>query len=192
MKRGLHLLLLLCLVSLSACSGQDRTVRGSTTQFAREQHTLALRKKVNGLLEKRQYRRALEAVTGRQPNQPVEGMEKEYLCAVNGLLLTAEQAMEQLDYLLAGQNFTAALTAYPDDLSLRGQLKTSERRIKVHLNTCSNRLMEQGLVEYRKGDLDKAIRTWKTIIAFNGGYAEARKAIETATVQKKSLERLGP
>lgn len=48
--------------------------------------------------------------------------------------------------------------------------------------------MDQGLQEYRRGELDRAIRTWKSILSFNAGHSEARKAIETATIQKKSLQ----
>lgn len=185
---------LLLLLSLTACSGHHWRIRpaeGKHQKVSQEQRLMVLRKNVNPLLEKKHYRRALEVVTDRQqPHQPVVGMEKEYLAAVNGLLELGEEALSSSDYGDAGQNFNAALDVYPVESSLIGKIKVSERRLKVYLETCSNKLMEKGLEEYRRGELDKAIKTWKVIIAFSADRNDARKAIETATVQKKSLHEM--
>lgn len=191
--KKLTALLLLVLVLLPACSSHRRIppAEGKNHQLSQERRLAVLRKKVNPLLKKKHYRRALELVCERhQANQPLDGMEKEYIAAVNGLLEIGEDAMSSSDYGFAGQNFRTVLDAYPAESKLVGKIKSSEKVLKAHLETCSNELMEQGLEQYRRGELEKAIKTWKTIIAFSADHKGAEKAIATATVQEKSLNEM--
>jgi hypothetical protein len=50
--------------------------------------------------------------------------------------------------------------------------------------------MEQGLMEYRRGSLENAIRKWKELVAFDPGHQEAKKALETATAQLRALQKM--
>ncbi len=185
-------LLLLVFVLLPACTSHHRIPSAEGKyQLSQERRLAVLRKKVNPLLKKKHFRRALELVCERhQANQPLDGMEKEYIVAVNGLLEIGEDAMSSSDYGFAGQNFKAVLDAYPAESKLVGKIKSSEKGLKAYLETCSNELMEQGLEQYRRGELEKAIKTWKTIIVFSADHKGAEKAISTATVQEKSLNEM--
>jgi tetratricopeptide (TPR) repeat protein len=53
-------------------------------------------------------------------------------------------------------------------------------------------LMEKGLLDYRKGDIETAIADWKTILSYDPGNEEAAKAIRTATTQLENLKKLPP
>ena len=188
---GLLISLLLALAGMVACSGPDKAVMNGEPVSAQKQQQVLLRKKVAGLLEKRSYRRSLELMGGRNHSgYPAAGMEREYITAINGLLATAAESFSRGDYAAAGPSFRCALDSYPVDPALRDRVRWKPKQVRAQLEACSNRLMEQGLQEYRRGNLENAIRKWKGLIAFNAGDKEARKAIETATVQLRALQNM--
>jgi hypothetical protein len=184
----------LLILAMTACSTPGKNLRSpedTPQQPAADRQQSALNKKVAVLLEKKMYRQALETLTRRrEPNHPPPGMEKEFITTINCLLEAGEDAMARNECLTAGLNFRAALEAYPGEPLLRKKVKIAAKRVKTHLQSCSARLMDQGVQEYRRGELDQAIRTWKGILSFDPGHKEARKAIETASIQKKSLQTL--
>jgi len=53
-------------------------------------------------------------------------------------------------------------------------------------------LLEKGLLDYRKGDIESAIADWKTILAYDPGNEEAAKSLRTATTQLENLKKLPP
>ncbi len=191
MNRTGHLFsLLLALAGMIACSAQSKTVMNGDSPPQSQQQVL-LRKKVSALLEKGSYRRALELMGGRNhPPHPVAGMGREYVTAINGLIAAGNEFFSQGEYAAAGQSFKCALESYPVDPALRDKVQREPKRIREHLEDCSNRLMEEGLQEYRRGNLENAIRKWKEVLAFDAGHKEARKAIETATVQLRALQKM--
>jgi hypothetical protein len=183
------------MAGITACSGQDKAVKNAEppppAQTQQQQQQALLRKKVSALLEKGSYRRALELMGGRNhPGHPATGLEREYIAAIKGLIASGEESLARGEYAAAGQSFKCALDCYPVDPALRDRVRPEPRQIRAHLEDCSNRLMEQGLQEYRRGNLESAIRKWKGLIAFNAGHKEARKAIETATVQLRALQNM--
>lgn len=145
-----------------------------------------LRRKAGALLEKKQYRQAVELMNDRSH----EGVEKEYLQAVNGLLEVGDDAFSLGDYAAAGRAFKTVLDAYPVEPSLRERVSHDPKRLRSSLETCSNRLMEQGLEEYRRGRLESAIRKWKGVLAITPGHQQAKKSLDTATVQLQALQNL--
>lgn len=180
----------LLFVVLAACATQENTVRagGKRHQSVVDRQASSLQAKIALLLEKKQYRAALEAMASySRYNQPSRGMEREFVAAINGLVETAEDALARNDYLCAGQSLRWALAAYPADKGLRHKIRSGARRMRIGLESSAAKLMDQGMQEYRQGALDRAIRIWQGILTFDDGNGEARKAIETATIQKKSL-----
>jgi hypothetical protein len=182
--------LLLALAAMVACSSQEKAIVQSGETPANQQQAV-LRKKVAALLEKKSYHRAIELMGGRShPGTPAAGMEREYLMAINGLITAGEDSLSQGDYAVAGQSFRWVLDSYPVEPSLRGKVRRDPKQVRKQLETCASRLMEQGLMEYRNGNLENAINRWKEIIAFDTGHKEAKKAIETATVQLRALQNM--
>jgi len=51
-------------------------------------------------------------------------------------------------------------------------------------------LMEKGLLDYRKGNIEAAIASWKTVLAYDPGNEEAAKSIRTATTQLENLKKI--
>jgi len=187
--RGL-ISLLLALAGLVACSGQEKAVIPVGESRAGQQQAI-LRNKVAALLEKKNYRRAIELMTdGHQPGSPPARMGREYVAAINGLAAAGEESLSRGDYAVAGQSFKLALESYPTEPSLRERMMRDPKQLKKQMDTCSNRLMEQGLMEYRRGNMENAIRKWKELVAFDPGHHEAKKALETATAQLRALQKM--
>lgn len=196
MRTGNALILLLLAVAfgLSACSSQKSAVakpaevgkqRAAVVQ-RRQPQVSPLRKKAVSLLEKKNYRQAIELMNGRYH----DGLEREYVLAVNGQLAVGDDALSLGDYLSAAHAFKVVLDAYPAELSLRERISHNPKRVRLLMDTCTNRLMEQGLDEYRRGRLESAIRKWRGVLAINPSHQEAKKSIDTATVQLQSLQNL--
>ncbi len=193
MKTGNGLILLLAAaIGLAACSSQDSALvkaGGDSQQQAavaanrQQQHSL-LRRKVVFQLEKKNYRQALELLNNRNR----EGLEREYILAVNGLLEVGTDAYAAGDYAVAARAFRGVLNAYPLEASLRDRVSHDPKKIRALLDSCVNRLMEQGLEEYRRGSLESAISKWKVLLAIRPGHQEAKKALETATIQLQTLQ----
>ena len=182
---------LLTVAWLLGCSSHEKTIVHTGKEISSDQKQALLRKKVAALLEKKSYRRAVEVMSGgHQPGIPAAGMGKEYISAINGLIAAGEEALARGDYAAAGHSFKWAAEDYPAESSLRQRIKWDPKQLKKQLDICSNRLMEQGLMEYRRGNLEKAIQKWKEIVAFDPGNMEAKKSLETAEAQLKALQKM--
>jgi len=186
--------LLAAAIGLAACSGQESVLvkpagdgQPPAAVVAKLQpQNLLLRRKVATLLERKKYRQALDLMNGKNR----EGLEREYVLAVNGLLGAGNDAFASGDYAAAARAFKEALTAYPPEPSLRHRVSHDQKQIRACMEACVNRMMEQGLEEYRRGRLERAIRKWKALLAINPGHREAKKALDTATVQLQALQNL--
>lgn len=187
-------ILLAAAIGLAACSSQEivlvkpaEVVQQSATAVPKRQPQVSpLRRKVGSLLERKQYRQALELMNGKSH----EGLEKEYVLAINGLLEVGDDAFSLGDYASAARSFKAALDAYPAEAALKERVSRDPRQIRSCLEICANRMMEQGLEEYRRGRLENAINKWKVVLTISPGRQEARKSLDTATAQLKELQNL--
>lgn len=144
------------------------------------------RRKVISLLEKKNYRGAIELMNGRNR----EGMEREFTQAINGLLEVGDDAFSRGNYAAAGRAFKTVFDAYPVEPSLRERVSHDPKQLRSNLEICANRLMEQGLEEYRRGRLESAVRTWKSVLVISPGHQQAKKSLDTATVQLQELQNL--
>ncbi len=189
-----HTLLLAAATGLVACASQEGTLakpagdgpHPAAIVSGRQQEVSRLRRKVAFQLQKKNYRQAIELMSGKNR----EGLEREYLLAVNGLLEAGNHAYAAGDYPSAARSFKWALNAYPVEPSLRDRVSHDPKRIAALLDACENRLMEQGLEEYRWGRLESAISKWKVLLAIRPGHQEAKRALDTATVQLQTLQRM--
>jgi len=198
---GALLMLLMAVLGLAACTSQDANVvkqaevvqqpatvvqRPVTVEQRRQPQVSPLRRKVLPLLEKKNYRQAVELMNGRYH----DGLEKEYIQAINGLLEVGDDAFSLGDYENAAQTYNGVLNAYPVEPSLRERISHNPKKIRTCMETCVDRMMEQGLEEYRLGRLKSATRKWKVLLTISPGDEGAKKAIETATVQLQALQNL--
>jgi len=197
MRISSRILLLAAAIELAACSSQESAlvkpveevqppapVVSSPVVSNRQQQVPPLRRKVVSHLEKKNYRQAIELMNGKNR----EGLEKEYGQAVKGLLAVGNDAYAAGDYATAARSFKGVLNAYPLETSRRDRASHDPKKIRTLLDICVNRMMEQGLEEYRRGSLESAIRKWKVLLAIRPGHQEAKRALDTATVQLQTLQ----
>lgn len=189
-------ILLAAAFGLAACSSQESALvkpaevaqqpAPAAVLPKRQPQVSPVRRKVLSLLEKKNYRQAIELMNVRNR----EGLEREYILAVNGLLEVGDDAFSLGDYAAAARSFKGVLDAYPVKPSLRERISHDPKQIRSYLETCAIRMMEQGLEEYRRGRLESAIRKWKVLLTISPGRQEAKNAIDTATVQLQALHNM--
>ncbi len=173
----IQIVMLLVIIQILSCSSTG------SKSVSKQEVTL--------LLEKQRYVSALDLVTkGGEAGHPLPGLEKEYITALNRLLEMAAQEVVRKNYAAAGQFLKRVMVNFPADPELKNRMKWPYEHIAATLNSCSSHLMEEGLMEYRKGNLNNALKVWKKLLAFNPEYKEAKKAIETTSTQLHSLQSL--
>jgi tetratricopeptide (TPR) repeat protein len=64
--------------------------------------------------------------------------------------------------------------------------------VQGQVDRLTARLMEKGLLEYRKGDIPAAIAAWKTILSYDPGNEEASHSLQTASKQLENLKKVPP
>jgi tetratricopeptide (TPR) repeat protein len=189
-----HGILLAAVFGLAACSGKEsvlvkpaKVARRPAADGQKHQPQVSpLRRKVVSLLEKKNFRQAIELLSGRNR----DGLEKEYVLAVNGLLEAGDDDLSHGEYAAAASSFKAALDAYPAAPFPRERLSHDPKQIRASLEICANRMMEQGIEEYRRGRLESAIGKWKGVLAINPGHRQAKQSLDTATIQLQGLQNL--
>ncbi len=107
-----------------------------------------------------------------------------------GLLEYGDEYMEDHDYPRAGSAYRVVLDNYPSDEYTRKRLMRSAQELRQSIDICAGVLMEEGLREYRRGMLEKAIATWNTVISFDPANEEALKARDTAITQLENLKKM--
>ena len=141
------------------------------------------RQRAIDLIEKKEYLLALNFIN----HERRRDLDQEYIVAINGLIASGEESFQRENYGEAGLSFRKVLENYPSRKFLRARVERPREWLESRITTFSERLMIQGLSEYREGNLAAAIETWKKILRFNSGYQPAKKAIETTEVQLKNL-----
>jgi tetratricopeptide (TPR) repeat protein len=151
----------------------------------------SVRQEIRRQLAAENYRSALNLLRKEiKGGRPEAALAEEYALAVNGVLVQAEQDRKQGFPEKAGELFRSAHDGYPKTEAVAKMVRLPPPEILARIEDCAKELMERGLVAYRAGDLERAIRTWKTIHAFNPRHQASRKAMETAEVQRANLEKV--
>ena len=146
-----------------------------------------LGQKASALLNRKEYAQVLNLI-GRDKR---DEFFAQYCLALNGLIASGEEKFQKDQYNQAGMAFRKVLNAYPEKKAQRENVDRSRTWVEAHLEASSERLMIQGLLEYRAGRLEGAIETWKKILLFSPEDRAAKKAIETATIQQRNLLSIG-
>ncbi|ALC18224.1 hypothetical protein DSOUD_3510 [Desulfuromonas soudanensis] len=162
-----------------------------TALFGPKAAAVSERQGIDRNLRKGAYPEALALIDGERRRGASKSLvAKDYLAAVAGSLKSAAAAQAEDDYRGAGLLYRAILDYYPANLPLDQELKTSRHSIELNLRFCSDRLMEQGLHAYRRGDLDGAIGAWSQLLDFDPGHEPAGNALATAVRQRDALRTL--
>jgi tetratricopeptide (TPR) repeat protein len=195
MRKLLSLLLAITIV-LSSCAfieqTKDTIVDALQTNEQKDAARAAeIRGRVAQLVNDRKYAEALSLI-----GNEVKGGRSErsfgnlYVASVNGLAGKAVVLLRSGEYGPAGIAFRKVLDHYPTDGGLLSEMDYSSVEVISFMNVCSDKIMEKGLMEYRKGNLGNAISLWQDILKFDPDHEEATRAIDTATVQLNNLKKI--
>lgn len=145
------------------------------------------RPQIRSLLERREFLNALRLMQ-QQVNLGVSesSLREEYALALQGGMTYSEELSKKERFSECGIYLKKLVNLYPRNLpTLPG---VSAGQIRQKMNFCSDQLMVKGLAAYRAGQMQEAINFWKALLAFNPERAEAKKAIETCSIQLRNLK----
>ncbi len=97
---------------------------------------------------------------------------------------------ERQDFASAGRIYRTLLKNYPSVRPLHPLLSYDAGFLNRKVENCRKILFEEGLRQYRSGNLNRAISIWGEILSFDPENQEAKKAKDKATLQAGNLERV--
>lgn len=193
------------LLGLTACgpvdfsrhaAGSGKSLHGTAakrTAGGIPETTGTLLREIRRQLGVENYQTALNMLRqGVKGGMPETTLAEEYGRALNGVLGQAKLYRKRGLSEKAGKLFRSAYDGFPKTEAVAKKVSLTQPELMDRIEDCAAELMERGLVAYRSGDLDGAIRTWKTIHAFNPRHQASLKALKTAEVQRANLEKVGP
>jgi tetratricopeptide (TPR) repeat protein len=130
-------------------------------------------------------------------DQPGEKSARaDYASAILEIKAAGDRALTRLDYATAGRIHVLLLNNLGSFEGLEGigeaaAESLSKDRLVEAIKVCREGLTNSGLAEYRKGNLEKAIEIWDSLLVFDPGNAEIKKAVETAKAQLGKVKRAG-
>ncbi len=191
MMRICLLILLVLNSNLSSCTYLQQVIERIHKKPTRIEgmDDAVVRKRVAALIQNGDYTKAVDMIKVEIKKGKHEiTYDGLYVVSINGLIENGMEYYTEGDYGSAGITFTKAVDNYPSSRSLVARIKSSPKRIKSYVKTLTERLMEEGLKEYRNGNLGNAILTWKKIIKYHPNHSEANKMIDITTIQMKNLK----
>lgn len=139
------------------------------------------------------YEHALEMFAAAWKDSPGHpGVTRDFPAALAGLKNSGDEAFRQGLHEEAGRRWSSVLRFASHPAEKGRTLPFAKADIRASIDRASSGLMEKGLVEYRKGNLETAIASWKSILSFDPSHAEAARSIQTATTQLENLKKIPP
>ena len=112
-----------------------------------------------------------------------------YIRTLESIKSNGDRAFERGDFALAGCAYEIVLKHVSSLTRLNGSLAFNRKGLTSKIKSCKKLLFENGLEQYRSGNLDQAISIWKSILAFDPENKEVRKVVDMATLQLKNLQK---
>ncbi|MBI5419081.1 MAG: hypothetical protein HZA60_03235 [Deltaproteobacteria bacterium] len=144
-------------------------------------------------MAEKNHERALEQFAAAwKENSGYPAVARDFPEALEGLKRAGDEALRQGRPEDAGKRWEAVLRYLGHPAAKGKTLSFTKGELQKEIDKLSASLMEKGLVEYRKGNLEAAIATWRSILAYNPSHAEAARSVQTATTQLQNLKKIAP
>jgi tetratricopeptide (TPR) repeat protein len=139
------------------------------------------------------YERALEMFATAWKESPGHpGVARDFPDALSGLKKTGDEAFRQGRLEDAGRRWSAAVRYLSHPAEKGKPPPFTKAELQASVDKVSGSLMEKGLVEYRKGNIEAAIAFWRSILAYDPSHAEALRSVQTAATQLENLKKINP
>jgi tetratricopeptide (TPR) repeat protein len=139
------------------------------------------------------HERALElfaAAWKEKPGHP--GVSGEFDGALLALKKNGDAAYAQGKMEDAGKRWTGTLRYMNHPAANPKGYPFTRADVQGQVDRLTAGLLEKGLLDYRKGNIEAAIADWRTVLAYDPGNEEASKSIRTATTQLENLRKIAP
>jgi tetratricopeptide (TPR) repeat protein len=150
---------------------------------------LYTKEQVSSHLKTGEFRKAIDLCTEiyqRYPQDP--NVRRGYISTLESIKTRGDRAFEGSDFALAGCVYDIVLRNVSSMDHLNGSFSFSRESLIARIRNCEKILFENGLKQYRSGNLKQAISLWKSILAFDPENQEIIKAVDIASLQARNLE----
>ncbi|MBE0426856.1 MAG: hypothetical protein IBX72_09440 [Nitrospirae bacterium] len=111
-----------------------------------------------------------------------------YLKTLENIKRVADRAFEKKDYNLAGKTYYTLQRNYSYFKNFAHLLSFDLEFLNARVTECRTCVSKKGLEQYRKRNIREAISIWKNLLTFDPDNIYISNAIDTATIQLKTLE----
>ena len=187
LKKTISLLGVLSLLLLSSCTYLKKTdLYHLDKQNAEVERTITQSKQDFNIGN---YSRAIDVYKLSFAKYPEnQKLLSNYLKTLENIKRVADRAFEKKDYNLAGQTYYTLLKNYSNFKNFAELLSFNSEFLNARVTECRTCVSRKGLEQYRKRNFREAISIWKNLLAFDPNNIYIRNAIDTATIQLKTLE----
>lgn len=191
------LLALLIQLSLSACGILESQLTGLTivseenNPVVKKTEEMIRRDKINQHLGRGDFRTALAMVRKDiKQGTPEKELKAEYLQALNGVIGQGQALLTKNNPEQAGLLFRTALSNFPTSAELIPNAHLSSQELHSKIKLCATHLTEKGIIAYRAGNLEEAIKVWEKILIFYPHHQASQDSIQTAHIQLTNLKKI--
>jgi tetratricopeptide (TPR) repeat protein len=125
-----------------------------------------------------------------QQNSQDSMLRMSYTKALEAIKKKADHAFARKNFAMAGRIYEILWRNYSHFTDLNPSLSWSKEFLNNRMQKCKTFLYKKALAQYRSGNLSDATAIWKSILEFDPENAEIIRAVDTATIQLRNLEKL--
>lgn len=183
----MSLLVVLSLLLLSSCTYLKKTDLFHLDKQNAEVERTIMQSKQD--FSKGDYSRAIDVYKLSFAKYPEnQKLLSNYLETLENIKHVADRAFEKRYYNLAGQTYYTLLRNYSYFKNFAELLSFSSEFLNARVTECRTCMSRKGLEQYRKRNFREAISIWKNLLVFDPNNIYIENAIDTATIQLKTLE----
>jgi len=165
----------------------DKNLLGKKIRTSR---CLFIEQQVLSYLKAEEFQKAIDICNEIFRNHPQDPM----VCSnttktLESIKISGDRAFERSDFALAGCAYEIVLKHVSSLTRLNGSPSFNRENLTAKIRRCKKLLFENGLEQYRSGNLEQAISIWKSILAFDPENQEVKKVVDMATLQLRNLQK---
>ncbi len=173
----------LVILSLSSCSVHMARQEAVPVDY--------LFKKAQACISMGDYKKALDVYSDAYDKyHHNQDLLKHYAKTGGQIRNAADRAYQRKDFAEAGRIYRILYNSHITAKDFSASLSFDGDYLNSQMKACSKALMEIGLAKYRAWEFEEAISIWKKALSFYPEDKEIKIAIDTASIQLESLNKI--
>jgi len=151
---------------------------------------LLTEEQVSSHLKAGEFRKAIDLckeIYQKYPQDPT--VRGGYIKTLESIKSGGDRTFARSDFALAGSVYGMLLKNLSSVSHLNGSFSFTRESLDAKIRDCKKILFDNGLKQYRRGNLNQAISLWKSILAFDPEDQEIKKVVDMASLQVKNLQK---